>query len=140
VKDTGSIFLVQFAFVNFVGFRAPNYAACLVLVIGEFLPMKIGQEWFGPWSDDGHDFMSRSGLFNIRTPNDFVVRFDFWGCVWVWANVLAFALPYYGWLEEPFNESVVRDGVAFSAHAGEDVCRLVTVTSYVMKLEPLEPS
>jgi len=42
LKDSSSTFLVEFTFVNFVGFRAPNYAPSLILVIREFLPIKVG--------------------------------------------------------------------------------------------------
>ena len=52
-----STFLVEFSFMNFVGFRALKDATCLILVIGVLPPIKVGQERFGLWSDYGHDFM-----------------------------------------------------------------------------------
>ena len=38
LKDSGSAFLIQLSLVDPVGFRSPHYAACLILVLGEFLP------------------------------------------------------------------------------------------------------
>ena len=38
LKDSGGAFLIKLSFVDFMGFRSPYYAACLVLVLGEFLP------------------------------------------------------------------------------------------------------
>ena len=38
LKDSGGAFLIKLSFVDFIGFRPPHYAACLVLVLGEFLP------------------------------------------------------------------------------------------------------
>ena len=49
-------------------------------------------------------------------------------------------LPYHGWLKEPFEEDVRWDGVALSADASKDVCRLVTFVGDVMKSESLELS
>ena len=57
LKNASSTFLVEFSFVNFVGFGALNYATGLVLVIRELLPIKVGQEGFGPWGNDCHDEM-----------------------------------------------------------------------------------
>ena len=59
LKYSGSALLVEFSDVNLVGFRAPNNAACLILVLREFLPIKLGQEGFGPWGNDCHDKMGR---------------------------------------------------------------------------------
>ena len=42
LKNSSSAFLVEFSFVNFVGFGASNYAMGLVLVIRELLPIKVG--------------------------------------------------------------------------------------------------
>src|SRR4051812_23467314 len=42
LKDTGSAFLIKLSLVDFIGFRSPYYAACLVLVLWEFLPSKVG--------------------------------------------------------------------------------------------------
>ena len=49
-------------------------------------------------------------------------------------------LPYHGWLEEPFQRDVRRDGVTLGAHASEDIRRLITFSSHMMKLESLKPS
>ena len=38
LKDSGSAFLIKLPFMDFIGFRALHYAACLVLVLGKFLP------------------------------------------------------------------------------------------------------
>ena len=57
LKDSGSAFLIKLSLVDSVGFRSPHYAACLVLVLGEFLPSKVGEEWFYPWGDDGHYYV-----------------------------------------------------------------------------------
>ena len=38
LKDSGGAFLIKLSFVDFIGFRSPHYAACLILVLGEFLP------------------------------------------------------------------------------------------------------
>ena len=42
LKDPGSTFLVEFAFMDFVGFGASNYVTGLVLVIRELLPIEVG--------------------------------------------------------------------------------------------------
>src|SRR3954463_6555599 len=42
LKDSGSAFLIKLSLMDFVGFRSPHYAACLVLVLWEFLPSKVG--------------------------------------------------------------------------------------------------
>ena len=42
LKDSGSAFLVELSFVNFIGLRAPDDAACLVLILWELLPIKVG--------------------------------------------------------------------------------------------------
>ena len=39
LEYSGSAFLIKLSLVNFVGFRAPHNAACLILVLGEFLPV-----------------------------------------------------------------------------------------------------
>ena len=54
LKDSGSTFFVQFSLMDPVGLGSPHYAACLILVLGEFLPSKVGEEWFCPRGDDGH--------------------------------------------------------------------------------------
>ena len=38
-KDSGSAFFIQLSLVDPVGFRSPDYAACLILVLGKFLPI-----------------------------------------------------------------------------------------------------
>ena len=38
LKDSGSTFLIKLSLVDLVGFRPPHYAACLILVLGLFLP------------------------------------------------------------------------------------------------------
>src|SRR3954467_2409643 len=42
LKDSGSAFLVKFSLMDFIGFRSPHYAACLILVLWELLPSKVG--------------------------------------------------------------------------------------------------
>ena len=37
LKDSGSAFFIQLSLVDPVGFRSPHYAACLILVLQEFL-------------------------------------------------------------------------------------------------------
>ena len=38
LKDSGGAFPIKLSFMDFIGFRSPHYAACLVLVLGKFLP------------------------------------------------------------------------------------------------------
>ena len=38
LKDSGSAFFIQLSLVDPVGFGSPHYAACLILVLGKFLP------------------------------------------------------------------------------------------------------
>ena len=38
LKDSGSAVLIKLSLVDLVGFRSPHYAACLILVLGKFLP------------------------------------------------------------------------------------------------------
>ena len=57
LKDSGSAFLIKLSLMDFIGFRSPHYAACLILVLGEFLPSKVGEEWFCPRGDDGHYYV-----------------------------------------------------------------------------------
>ena len=57
LKDSGSAFLIKLSLVDFIGFRSPHYAACLILVLGEFLPSKVGEEWFCPRGDDDHYYV-----------------------------------------------------------------------------------
>ena len=57
LKDSGSAFLIKLSLVNSVGFGSPHYAAYLILVLGEFLPSKVGEEWFCPPGDDSHYYV-----------------------------------------------------------------------------------
>ena len=57
LKDSGSAFLIKLSLVDSVGFGSPHYVACLILVLGEFLPSKVGEEWFCPRGDDGHYYV-----------------------------------------------------------------------------------
>ena len=59
LKYPGSTFLIKLSLVDFVGFRAPHNVACLILILGEFVPIKVGQEGFGTWGNDCHDKMGR---------------------------------------------------------------------------------
>ena len=59
LKYSGSAFLVEFSFVDLIGFRTPNNAAGLILILGEILPIEVGQEWFGPWGNDCRYKMGR---------------------------------------------------------------------------------
>ena len=59
LKDSGGAFLVELSFVNFISLRTPDYAASLVLIFWEVLPMKVGQEWFGPRGNNCHDEVGR---------------------------------------------------------------------------------
>ena len=54
LKDSGSAFLVELSVMDLVGFRTPNNAASLILVLRELSPIKIGQEGFGPWGNYCH--------------------------------------------------------------------------------------
>ena len=63
LKYSGSAFLVEFSVVNLIGFRAPDNAASLILILREFSPIKVGQDWFGPWGNDCHDKMGRRCYF-----------------------------------------------------------------------------
>ena len=40
LKDSGSAFLVELSFVNFIGLRTPDYAASLVLIFWETFLLK----------------------------------------------------------------------------------------------------
>ena len=63
LKDSGSTFLVELSVMDLVGFRTPNNAASLILVLRELSPIKVGQEGFGPWGNDCHDEMGRRSYF-----------------------------------------------------------------------------
>ena len=57
LKDSGGAFLIKLSFMDFIGFRSTHYTACLILVLGEFLPSKVGEEWFLPRGDNGHYYV-----------------------------------------------------------------------------------
>ena len=44
LKYSGSTFLVEFSIVNLVGFRASDNAACLILILREFSPIKVAKK------------------------------------------------------------------------------------------------
>ena len=54
LKDSGSTFLVELSFVNFIGLRTPDNAAGVVLILREFFPIKVGQEGFSTWGNYCH--------------------------------------------------------------------------------------
>ena len=70
LKYSGSAFLVKFSLVNFVGFRASHNVVCLILILREFSPIKVGQEGFGPWGNDCHYEMGRRCYFGGWAPDD----------------------------------------------------------------------
>ena len=39
LEHSGSTFLIEFSFMDFVSFRVPDNAACFILVFGELLPI-----------------------------------------------------------------------------------------------------
>ena len=39
LKYSGGAFLIKLSLMDFVGFGAPHNAACLILILGEFLPI-----------------------------------------------------------------------------------------------------
>ena len=57
LKDSGSAFHIKLSLMDFIGFRSPHYAACLILVLREFLPSEVGEEWFCPRGDDNHYYV-----------------------------------------------------------------------------------
>ena len=59
LKYSSSAFLIELSLVDFVGFRASHNTVCLILVLGELLPIKVGQEGFGPWGNDCCDQMGQ---------------------------------------------------------------------------------
>ena len=63
LKDSGSAFLIELSVMNLVGLRTPDNAAGLILVLRKLLPVKVGQEGFGPWGNDCHDEMRRRCYF-----------------------------------------------------------------------------
>ena len=83
--------------------------------------------------------MGRWYYFSGRAHDDIGIVFGIWGYSQIRTSVATLILPYHGWLEEPFQKDVRRDGVALGAHASEDVRRLITFSSHMMELESLEP-
>ena len=63
LKNSGSSFLIELSVMNLVGLRTPDNAAGLILVLKKLLPVKVGQEGFGPWGNDCHDEMRRQCYF-----------------------------------------------------------------------------
>ena len=63
LEDSGSAFLVELSVVNLIGLQTPDNAAGLVLIFGEFFPIKVGQEGFGPLGNDYHNEMSQRFYF-----------------------------------------------------------------------------
>ena len=59
LKYSSSAFLVEFSFVDLIGFRMPNNAASLILILRELSPIEVGQEGFGPWGNYCHYKMGR---------------------------------------------------------------------------------
>jgi len=64
LKDPGSTFLVQFSFMNLVGFRTSNDVTGLSLILGELIPSEVGKERLSPWGNYSHYFMGRWCYFN----------------------------------------------------------------------------
>ena len=126
--------------MNFIGFRTSNYATGLILIIRKFLSIELGQEGFGPWIYNCHDFMGGGCYSGTRTPDDIRIVFGCWGSDQVRTSSSALILPHHRWLKEPFHEGVGWHGVALSAHTSKDVRHLITISTNMMKLEPLEPS
>ena len=77
LKNSSSAFLIDLSGMNLVGLRTPNDAVGLILVLRKLLPIKVGQEGFGPWSNNGHDYMGEGCYFGTRTPDDICIVF---GC------------------------------------------------------------
>ena len=67
LKDSGSAFLIKLSLVDSVGFGSPHYAACLILVLGEFLPSEVGEEWFCPRGDEAI-IMWAEGVISLAEP------------------------------------------------------------------------
>ena len=68
LKDSGSTFLIELSVVNLVGLRTPDNAAGLILVLRKLLPIKVGQEGFGPWGNDCHDERCTDGVISVAEP------------------------------------------------------------------------
>ena len=63
LKYPGSAFPIKLSLMDLVGFGVPHNAECLILILGEFVPVKVGQEGFGPWGNDCHYEMGRRCYF-----------------------------------------------------------------------------
>ena len=61
-------------------------------------------------------------------------------CGWVRAVIVRLPFPYYGWLEQPFQEDVGGDYIAFCSDACQDVRCLIVFSGYMVKLQAFEPS
>ena len=83
----------------------PDNAAGLILVLRKLFPVEVGQEGFGPWGNDCHDEMRRWCYF-VGRASDCVGMFGVAQCGWVGAVIVRLSFPYYGWLEQPFQEGV----------------------------------
>ena len=54
LKNSSSAFLIELSVMNLVGLRMTGNAAGLILVLRKLLPVKVGQEGFGPWGNYCH--------------------------------------------------------------------------------------
>ena len=126
--------------MNLVGFRAPDDASGLILVLRDLSPVKVGQVGFSPWGNYWQYYMGRWCCFRGRAPDDIGIVFEVYGYYRIRASVAALIMPHHGWLEEPFQKDVRRDGVTLGTHASKDIRRLITFSSHMMKLESLELS
>ena len=54
LEDSSSAFLVELSVMDLVGFRVPNNAASLILILRELSPIKVSKEGFGPWGNYCH--------------------------------------------------------------------------------------
>ena len=70
LQDSGSTFLVEFSFMNLIGFRTWDDTTSLILVLRELPPIKVGQEGFGSWGDYCHNYMGGRRWFCARAPDD----------------------------------------------------------------------
>ena len=64
LKYSGRALIVEFSLMNLVGFRVSHNAARLILILREFLPIKVGQKGSGPWGNNCHDEMGRQCNFS----------------------------------------------------------------------------
>ena len=63
LKNSGIACLIELSIMNLIGLRTPDNAAGLILVLGKLLPVKVGQEGFGPRGNYCHDEMRRRCYF-----------------------------------------------------------------------------